>query len=260
MRRDVAAAPGQLHLIDEGAGEPLVLLHQVPTSSTMWSAAIPGFVEAGFRVLAFDLPGYGMSDPFSSPPSLAEYASAIADGLKAIGLNHVALVGHHTGASVGLQLAVDRPQLVRALALWGIPLLDADFAKRLADEEPPCYDADGSPIAAWWSWRWQMAGPLASQRLVMRSLADTMRAGERRAEGHWAVGQADHTALLRAVAVPLLGMAGDREMLAEQTRQAVALVPRACYVDLGDAGLDVVDEMPDRFVATVVGFLRTGAA
>jgi pimeloyl-ACP methyl ester carboxylesterase len=51
-----------LHVIDEGAGPAVVLLHGFPDSSALWRHQIPILVEAGYRVIAPDLRGFGPSD------------------------------------------------------------------------------------------------------------------------------------------------------------------------------------------------------
>ena len=51
-----------LHVVDEGAGPAVVLLHGFPDSSALWRHQIPMLVEAGYRVIAPDLRSFGASD------------------------------------------------------------------------------------------------------------------------------------------------------------------------------------------------------
>ena len=67
---------GQLHYREIGEGEPLLLLHQTPSSSLQWEAAYPLLAAAGMRVIAPDTPGYGMSDPPAGTPTAEGYAAA----------------------------------------------------------------------------------------------------------------------------------------------------------------------------------------
>ena len=48
--------------LDEGEGEPIVLLHGEPTWSFLWRKVMPPLLEAGYRCIAPDLPGFGRSD------------------------------------------------------------------------------------------------------------------------------------------------------------------------------------------------------
>ena len=254
-RSYVDAAWGQVHLREAGDGaRHLLLLHQVPSSAAMWEPVLRRFVERGYHAIALDLPGYGMSDPPPQEPDLQWYAAAVHEVLARRGWLPLAVVGHHTGASVALQLAVDRPDDVAALALWGIGLLDEAMARQLADEAAPVYDAEGAELMRFWSVRRTMSGPVADA-VATRALAEALLAGVHKPDGHRAVGRADHAVLLRAVRQPLLGLAGDREMLREETRQAVALARNGRYEHLGDTGIDVADEDPLGFVDAVDRFL-----
>lgn len=108
-------------------GEPLVLLHGLLDSSEGWSPLCERL--SGARV-AFDLPGFGYSDP-PSRGSIAGYAADIAEGLEMLGVNRMTLVGHSLGGAVAAALAELLPQRVTALVLLApagfgrIPLAEA---------------------------------------------------------------------------------------------------------------------------------------
>ena len=51
-----------LHVVDEGSGSPVLLLHGFPDSSALWRHQIPALVAAGHRVIAPDLRGFGASE------------------------------------------------------------------------------------------------------------------------------------------------------------------------------------------------------
>ncbi|MGH2722385.1 MAG: alpha/beta fold hydrolase, partial [Actinomycetota bacterium] len=50
-----------LHVVDEGEGAPVLLLHGFPDSSALWRHQVPVLTGAGFRVVAPDLRGFGQS-------------------------------------------------------------------------------------------------------------------------------------------------------------------------------------------------------
>ena len=52
----------RMHVVDEGEGPPILLLHGEPTSSYLWRNVIPPLVANGFRAVAPDLIGFGRSD------------------------------------------------------------------------------------------------------------------------------------------------------------------------------------------------------
>jgi pimeloyl-ACP methyl ester carboxylesterase len=256
--REYANLPwGQVHLRRlRGGDRPLVLLHQAPSSSEMWEPVIGLFADRGYAVTAIDLPGHGMSDPPPHEPDLQWYGEAVRGVLDAIGFESVRIVGHHTGASVALRLAADAPGRVAALALWGIPLLDPAYAHRLATEDPPDYDEAGKFLTDQWAFWLQRSTPECRPAVCVRAIKEALLAGRCRPYGHRAVGRADHRALLEAVSCPVLGLAGTRETLVQQTQDAVALLRNGTYVELGDTGIDVADQIPERFVDEIDTFFR----
>ncbi len=111
-----------VHYVDAGHGPPVVLLHGFPEFSYSWRRQIAALENAGFRVLAPDLPGYNES---SKPPHVADYRLlAIADDIAAFIEQFeppCVLVGHDWGASVAWLVAMRRPELLRKLVAINIP-------------------------------------------------------------------------------------------------------------------------------------------
>jgi len=100
-----------------GAGEPVLLLHGIPTSSRLWDA-VGADLAADFDVIAPDLIGFGESaKPADREVSMAEQARLMPQLLDALGIRQVVLVGHDIGGAAAQVMAVDAPDRVRALAL-----------------------------------------------------------------------------------------------------------------------------------------------
>lgn len=249
-------AQGQIHFRQVGIGPVVILLHQAPGSSAMWAALLPELAALGRRAIAFDLPGYGLSDPPPQQPSLEYYARSIEAATVALGVDQFDIVGHHTGSSVALSLAALAPRRVRRIVAYGLALLGAEEARHLAEEPSPRYDAGGSEILAWWKLFTEHVPPHQAETLVPRYVADMLLSGPNRAFGHRAVGRTNHEALLRAVAVPVLAVAGRREMLYLSTKAAVGLSPMIEFHELGDAGIFVADERPAEFAGLIDRFLK----
>jgi pimeloyl-ACP methyl ester carboxylesterase len=123
---DVRVNDTRLHLLDEGEGAPVLLLHGNPTWSFLWRDAIEPLVRAGHRVLVPDQRGFGGSKPMGSPhDDLLEVRVAdLAGLLEVLGIDEVSLVLHDWGGPIGLAFAASRPQAVRALVVmstWAWP-------------------------------------------------------------------------------------------------------------------------------------------
>jgi pimeloyl-ACP methyl ester carboxylesterase len=103
---------------DAGTGPPVVLIHGTPSHAFIWRAVLPGLVQAGYRVLAFDLLGYGQSErPLHRDTSVAAQAVLLTALLDAWRLSDAHIVGHDIGGAVALILATSHPQRVCTLTL-----------------------------------------------------------------------------------------------------------------------------------------------
>lgn len=112
-----------LHVEDHGSGTPILLLHGWPDSTRLWRNQIPFLVSNGFRVIAFDLRGFGRSD---KPEGVAAYAlpNAIVDAvgvLDALGVPTAHVVGHDWGAALAWLIAMFQPDRVDKLVVLSVP-------------------------------------------------------------------------------------------------------------------------------------------
>ena len=111
----------RLAYIEEGHGDPIVLLHGNPTSSYLWRNVIPELMASG-RVIAPDLIGQGDSEKLSVSEGPGrytfevtyEYLMGLLSELDAE--QNVVLVGHDWGSALGFHWARNHPDLVRGIA------------------------------------------------------------------------------------------------------------------------------------------------
>lgn len=102
--------------LDEGAGEPVVALHGIPTSSELFDPLLPAL--AGFRVIAPDLLGQGETAvPARGPLGHAEYAAHLAAFLDMVAPPTFHLVVHDLGAVLGIEWAAAHPERLRTLVV-----------------------------------------------------------------------------------------------------------------------------------------------
>ncbi len=196
---DVIVNDTRLHVLDEGEGSAVLLLHGNPTWSYLWRDTVGPLVAAGHRVIVPDLRGFGGSQPVGSPyDDLLEVRVAdLAGLLEALGVDSVALVLHDWGGPIGLAFAAAHPDKVSALVLmstWAWP-------------EPSLFHSSVVP------WR-MLHAPVVGPHLLGRhnSLADrgvylsvVDRAGFReRAGSAYASALADPAARLATVLFPRL--------------------------------------------------------
>ena len=101
-----------------GDGRPVVLVHGTPSHSYIWREVIPPLESAGYRVLCFDLLGYGRSErPLDRDTSVAAQARILERMLDFWGLEQADIVGHDIGGATAMILAVHKPERLGKLLL-----------------------------------------------------------------------------------------------------------------------------------------------
>ena len=101
----------ELAVLDQGEGPAVLLLHGFPDSAQLWRHQVPTLVDAGFRVVAPDLRGFGDSD---KPADIEAYrvgksVSDLTKVLDALEIEQANVVGHDWGAGVAWAFALMQP-------------------------------------------------------------------------------------------------------------------------------------------------------
>jgi pimeloyl-ACP methyl ester carboxylesterase len=112
---------GMTHVVTSGPKDapPLVLLHGMSTTLTMWSPNIADFSK-DYRVYAIDVisqPGKSIPDPDEPIRNAADFVAWLSETLDGLNLDCIFLVGMSYGGWVALNFALDAPARVRKLVL-----------------------------------------------------------------------------------------------------------------------------------------------
>lgn len=116
--------------VDTGGDGPVVLLmHGEPTWSFLWRKVIPPLVEAGYRCVAPDLPGFGRSD---KPTDLGWYTydlltDSIHDLIETLDLREINFVVHDWGGPIGLRAATEAPDRVERIVAMDTGIFTGSF-------------------------------------------------------------------------------------------------------------------------------------
>lgn len=119
--RDVSANGARFHVVTAGDGPLVVLLHGFPMYWWTWRSFIPVLADAGYRVAAIDLRGYGGSDhpPRGYDPfTLSRDVSSIIGSL---GDPNATVIGHGIGGQLGWTTAALHPESVNRLVAISAP-------------------------------------------------------------------------------------------------------------------------------------------
>lgn len=107
----------KFNVLDAGTGPGVLLLHGFPDSSHLWRNQVPALVDAGFRVVAPDLRGFGGSDRPQAVEAyrMGEVLDDIRGILRILGVPRVHVVGHDWGAAAAWMFTITQPQKVDRL-------------------------------------------------------------------------------------------------------------------------------------------------
>ncbi len=124
MERTIQIVNGiELAVTEEGAGDPVVLIHGFPELAYSWRYQIPALAGAGFRAIAYDQRGYGGS---SKPETVEAYGLThlVADAiglLDTLGIERATFVGHDWGSIVVWTTALMHPERVERVVSLNVP-------------------------------------------------------------------------------------------------------------------------------------------
>jgi pimeloyl-ACP methyl ester carboxylesterase len=107
-------APGfRMHYVDEGAGEPIILIHGEPTWSYLYRNFIPP-LSRRFRVIAPDHMGFGKSEtPQDAEYTLKRHAFNLGDLIEELDLRDITLVMQDWGGPIGTVVASRHPERIK---------------------------------------------------------------------------------------------------------------------------------------------------
>lgn len=173
-----------LKVVVEGEGPTVLLLHGFPDSWCLWRHQIPALVQAGYRVIAPDLRGFGESD---RPQDVQAYGlpllvGDVLDVLDAVGVKQATVVGHDWGAVLGWTLAAFMPERVERLVALTVGHPSGFFADPITQRERSWYmlffQFEGIAEEALRRNDWQLARMLmATHPDLDQTLADLDRPG-----------------------------------------------------------------------------------
>jgi pimeloyl-ACP methyl ester carboxylesterase len=260
-RKAYADGPfGQIHYAVCGEGIPLVLLHQSPTDMVQFSRVMPLLAANGVRAIAVDLPGFGGSEVPDHPPTIAEYARIVPAVLDALGIERAHLLGHHTGALVATEAALQSPERTSKVILHGpLPMTDeerAGWRQLLAREKEWHLRWDGSHLIEQWGYRHGAQKAWTDIEAFHANFVHGLLAGRTVWYAHDAVMSYRHEEAMDRLRVPCLILANTGDAIYGFSQRARERYPRFAYAELQGGTIDAIDELPREWTAAVVAFLQ----
>lgn len=151
----------RIHALEDGEGDPIVLLHGLPASAYLWRDVVPELAD-GFLAIAPDLPGYGHSTTLASGDfGLPAAATALGEYLDGLPGDKITLVVTDMGSVLGLNYAIHNPDRIAGIVLaeavfqppqdfmaqirpahrdFIMAAQDADFVRQITLDQPALVD------------------------------------------------------------------------------------------------------------------------
>jgi len=257
----------RIRFVDTGKGTPVIFLHGFGASMYAWRDILGPVAAAGFRAIAFDNRGLGMSEKPADGYTNADYVHLLASFMDSLELTDAVVVGHSMGGAIAAECAIAHPDRVR-----GLVLIDAagmgvrvPFVLRVA-----AWPGVGRIVSGLRS-RWMTA------RLLRSMYADPGKVRNEDVDQYYApVADPDFGRALRgilrdfrfdalrgrlaAIAKPTLVLWGQQDRLIPVWigRAAALELPRAAFVTVPKAGHALPEEAPAEVSRLLIAFLQKG--
>jgi pimeloyl-ACP methyl ester carboxylesterase len=121
QHRFVPAHGARFHVAELGEGPLVVLLHGFPQFWWAWRDQLTGLADAGYRVAAMDLRGYGASDKPPRGYDTFTLAADVASVIRSLGESRATVVGHGWGGWIAWSMPTMQPAVTRAVAALSMP-------------------------------------------------------------------------------------------------------------------------------------------
>jgi len=246
-----------------GCGDPLVLIHGLATTGSIWRHAAP-LLARRRRVVTLDVPGFGSSRPVGRGFDIGAVAARVAAELHAARIAEpYDLVGHSMGAAVALTLAAQEPGAVRRLVLVSpaglrpMPFVAAAVLGLVAEVYVPLRRRAAPLAGSSLGRRTLMSGGVADggrlEADVVRELVGASRGARRIGPALTAVASADLREQLADLPLPVGAVWGreDRVIPPGGARTLQRLRPDAVCEVIDGAGHISMVEQPEAFVAAL---------
>ncbi len=204
---------GLIHYRAAGKAENphVLLLHQTASSSAMYEK-IMSLLSDKFYLFAPDTLGFGASDFPRTEANMKLYADSLREACANFGLKNPFVFGHHTGASIAVQMEFDKP-FARKMFLSGAPYLTPkqkeNFKKTV---QPIIIEKSGEHLLNLWQ-RLRAKDETADLFLTHREFLLNLHAGERYHEAYFAVFNHDFETQIAKLDCPILVTAGNKDTL-----------------------------------------------
>ena len=226
-----------------GQGEPLLLIHGGGATIESWFCQIPEFSKR-FKVIAADSRGHGRTNDAEGPINFDLMTADFTALLDQLGLKNVMVVGWSDGGVIGLEMSMQRPDLVKKVVALGAharpPGMTDEFKAGVEASTPENFPAmlvEGyKALSPDGPEHWPVVfGKLRTMWLTQPDFKDEQ---------------------LRSIQCPVLLLVGEHDIVSEEeSKRMASLIPGAAYASIPGSGHCPMLEQPTALVALIEGAL-----
>jgi pimeloyl-ACP methyl ester carboxylesterase len=223
----------QLHFIEQGQGEPLILLHGNGEDCGYFEHQIACFCK-GYHVIALDTRGHGQSPRGEKPFTIKQFAEDLNDFMDEKGIEKAILLGFSDGGNIALEFALKYPQRVEKLILNGANLFPSGV----------------KPLYQW---------PIEIGYRVARLFSKKSEKAKKNAEMLGLMVNEPHIAPseLAAITLPVLVVAGTKDMIKESHTRLIYNSFPSAHLSILEGDHFVANKNPEAFNTIVETFLAS---
>ncbi len=248
-----------LHVVEDGAGPPIVFANSLGGTLRLWDAVLP-YLTPGLRIIRYDKRGHGQSDVPEGPYSMGQLVSDAEAVCDALAVRDALFVGLSVGGMIAQGLAVKRPEIIRAMVLSntaakiGNPKLWQDRIDLVSRNGMAA--ASDAIMQRWFSKDFYGTPAMAPWQAMV---AQTPLSGYTGTCA--AIAGTDFYTPTSGLRIPVLGIAGseDKSTPPDLVRETVDLVPGSQMVVMRRVGHFPCVEQPEVYARHLNDFIdRTG--
>jgi 3-oxoadipate enol-lactonase len=244
-----------------GGGPTVLMLHGIGGGHLVFAPQVETLASAGYRAVAWDMPGYGRSAPIE-PYTFKGLAQSCITLIESLSCGDITLLGHSMGGMVAQEVMARRPELVSRLVLCGTSpsfgKSDGQWQREFIAQRTAPLDAGKSMAELAAVLVPQMVGPDAlpeGVRLATLCMSQVPASTYRRALE--ALVTFDRRANLAQVQAPTLVVAGEHDRNAPPAvmKKMAQAIPHSTYQEMRGVGHLQNLEAPEDFDGLLLNFL-----
>ncbi len=203
-----------------------------------------------------------MSDVTDFVPRVEDFAKVVPAVMDHLGIKQADMLGHHTGAMIVTEVAIQFPQRVRKLVMNGPAPFTEEERKQWMDdiveqkEKTFTHKADGSHIQEIYLGRMQWMDPDKDAELVTRYIVEQLQGFGPFWYGHHAAFLYDHGAAIEKTEHETLVLTNGGDIIKPWAEKTKEMRPDFKYVELDGGGIDPTDQLSEAWVTAVAEFLK----